>query len=96
MKSKTKPTRKLYGCDTAPGSLGQNKLEWIRRMYGVPAKIGMRIRYGSTPDDAQNGTITGARDGRLLIRLDGKPKRRRPLCFHPTWNIYYPAQTSLI
>ena len=78
------------GCDSAPGSLGQTKLDWIRRMYGVPAKIGTRICYGNSPDDAQNGTITGARDGRLLIRLDGWPRRRRPIAFHPTWNIHYP------
>jgi hypothetical protein len=79
------------GCDEAPGSLGQTKLDWIRRMYGVPAKIGMRIRYGNIPEDAQGGAITGARDGRLLIRLDGWPRRRRPLAFHPTWNIHYPT-----
>ncbi len=84
------------GCDSAPGSLGQTKLDWIRRTYGVPAKTGMRIRYGNTRDDAQDGTITGARDGRLLIRLDGWPKRRRPLAFHPTWNIHYPTNGKRI
>lgn len=84
----------LRGCDEAPGRLGQTKLDWIRRMYGVPAKRGMRIYYGSPPNGSTNGTITGARDGRLLIRLDGWPRRRRPLAFHPTWNIHYPENVQ--
>jgi hypothetical protein len=55
----------------------------------------MRIFYGSPPNGSTNGTITGARDGRLLIRLDGWPKRRRPLAFHPTWNIHYPENAEV-
>lgn len=65
-------------------------MEYIRRSYGVPAKRGMRICYSAEGPGEPNGTITGARDARLLIRLDGWPKRRRPLAFHPTWNIHYP------
>ena len=84
----------LRGCDEPSGALGQSKLGWIRRMYGVPAKCGMRIYYGTRKNGAVNGTITGARDGRLLIRLDDFPPRRAPLAFHPTWNIHYPQNAE--
>lgn len=44
-------------------------IDWIRKMYGVPAKVGGRIEYtgGKTPC---LGTITDARGGHLRIKLD--------------------------
>jgi hypothetical protein len=81
------------GCDMPRDSFGQTSMDYIRRAYGVPAKRGLRVRYDIFPGEP-NGTITGARDGRLLIRLDGWPKRRRPLTFHPTWNIHYPPTNA--
>lgn len=56
-------------------------MENIRLVYGVPAKRGGRVRYC----DAL-GTITGSRNGRLLIRLDGDKNSRS---FHPKWNIEF-------
>ena len=82
------------GCWEPSGSLGNTSMEYIRRSYGVPAKRGMRICYSAEGPGEPNGTITGARDARLLIRLDGWPKRRRPLAFHPTWNIHYPPTNA--
>lgn len=58
-------------------------MDWIRLRYSIPAKRGMKIKYGGRP-----GVITGSDGGYLLIRLDGE---RRPARYHPTWNIEYPA-----
>lgn len=60
-------------------------LDWIRASYGVPAKRGGRIEYTGS-HQPRMGTITGARDGHLLIRLDGNP---RSTPFHPTWELRY-------
>jgi hypothetical protein len=66
-------------------------LDYIVRSYGVAAKRGGRVRYtgGKEP---RLGTITGASDGHLSIRLDGE-KHANP--YHPTWEIEYldPAST---
>ena len=42
-------------------------MRYIRHMYGVPAKIGGRVRY-----EGQEGTIVGAKKGYLQIVFDGK------------------------
>lgn len=64
-------------------------LEQIRRSRNVPAKRGGRVfdrfyqRYG---------TIVGARNGYLRIRLDGNT---HPVNYHPTWELdYLPAATQ--
>ncbi|WP_454667882.1 hypothetical protein [Acinetobacter calcoaceticus] len=62
-------------------------MEAIRKMYGVPAKRGMRVVASGKP-----GVITGTRkDGtmHLTIRLDGESK---PKNFHPTWEMEYVAE----
>lgn len=56
-------------------------MNYIRRLYGVPAKRGGQIRY-----KGKLGLITGSVDGHLRIRLDGEKKSRR---YHPTWHIEY-------
>jgi hypothetical protein len=61
--------------------------DWIRKTYGVPAKRGGRVEYkGDKGGDGIFGTITGASDGYLLIRLDGW---KHPLRYHPTWQLRY-------
>lgn len=62
-------------------------MENIRQHRGVPAKRGGRVRYtgGKVP---QLGTITAARGGYLMIRLDGE-KHAGP--YHPTWGLEYLA-----
>ncbi|MBY5689378.1 hypothetical protein HFO41_11140 [Rhizobium leguminosarum] len=62
-------------------------IDWVRRNYGVPAKVGGRVEYtgGKMPEQ---GTIVGARGGHLRIRLDGM-EYTHPLPFHPTWEIRY-------
>uniref|UniRef100_A0A1A7GCM2 Uncharacterized protein n=2 Tax=root TaxID=1 RepID=A0A1A7GCM2_9ZZZZ len=61
-------------------------MSWIRKNYRVPAKRGGRIEYtgGKQP---QYGTIVGARNQYLLIRLDGES--HEPGSYHPTWEITY-------
>lgn len=56
-------------------------LEYIRKTYNVPAKIGGRIKYKSRP-----GTIVGVRGPHLRIGLDGEDVIRS---YHPTWEIEY-------
>lgn len=62
-------------------------VEGICSMYTVPAKIGGRVEYAGAPDGrVQLGTITGAADSYLKIRLDGE---KRALRFHPMWMLRY-------
>lgn len=56
-------------------------LQYIRDYYRVPAKRGRRVTVDGRP-----GVITGARDARLTVRLDGD-KHTTPC--HPTWRVDY-------
>ena len=60
-------------------------MEQIRHSRGVPAKRGGRIRYtgGRVPE---MGTIVSARNGYLMIRIDGE---KLPGTYHPTWELEY-------
>ncbi len=60
-------------------------IEWVRKNYSVPAKVGGRVEY-SGEGRPELGTITGARGGHLLIRLDGI---KHAMPFHPTWKLRY-------
>lgn len=57
----------------------------IRTTYGVPAHRFARVSYtgGAQP---QLGTVTGAINGHLRIRLDGEKRSKR---FHPTWKLTF-------
>ena len=59
-------------------------LAYIRNYYGVPAKKGVRVKAYGKP-----GTITGASNAHLLIKLDGE-QRSNP--YHPTHDIEYLEQ----
>lgn len=65
-------------------------IEWVRKRYGVPAKRGGRVEYRPERDGKEApskfGTITGAKAGRLMIRLDGN---RHSTPYHPTWQLRY-------
>lgn len=61
-------------------------LEYIRNYYGVRAKKGGRVKAYGTP-----GTITGARNAHLLIKLDGE---QCSAPYHPTDGIEYLEQES--
>lgn len=66
-------------------------LDWVRRNYGVPAKLRGRIEYtgGSKP---RLGTITGADGGHIRILLDGD---KHDMPYHPTWKLrYLDAETA--
>jgi hypothetical protein len=60
-------------------------MQYIRDAYGVPAKRGGRVEYTGNGSKKQ-GTITGARGGHVLIRLDGD---KFSTGFHPTWKLKY-------
>lgn len=60
-------------------------LEYVRRRYGVPAKRGGRVEYTGC-GDVERGTIRSAKDGHLMIQLDGV---KHTMPFHPTWELRY-------
>lgn len=60
-------------------------LDFIREHYRVPAEIMGRVRF-TWPSPAQEGTIVGATDHRLLVLLDSDDE---PAILHPTWEIDY-------
>lgn len=57
----------------------------VRQTRGVPAKRGMRVRYGGS-DQPQEGVIKSARGGYLKIMLDGESNCGT---YHPTWKLDY-------
>lgn len=62
-------------------------MKYIRDTYGVPAKRGMRVVL--VEDDGRRrtgGTITGAKNAYLCVRLDGE---RRTRLYHPNHDIEY-------
>jgi hypothetical protein len=62
-------------------------ISYIRKTYGVPARIGSRIKYKPPYRKEEiEGTIKGSRGAYLLIQLDGC---EGSLPFHPTWNLTY-------
>ena len=63
----------------------EHNLEYIRTTYGVPARIGGRITYTGGSPTPQKGTILGAENGKLRIKLDGSISG----VFHPTWMLTY-------
>lgn len=58
-------------------------MDYVRKMYGVPAKRGGRICYHGAHGD-EYGTILSAGDN-LRVRMDDS----RKLYFHPEWHIEY-------
>lgn len=59
-------------------------MEYVRNTYGVPAKRGMKVRYGD-----EDGIIVGATEqGRLRIRMFVNENRPRGVVLHvhPTDN----------
>lgn len=58
----------------------------IREPRQVPAKRGGRVRYTGGQDGPRLGTIKSARNGYLMILLDGDKFART---FHPTWKLEY-------
>lgn len=60
-------------------------IEWVRKNYGVQAKVGGRVEYAGG-GKVEIGTITGTINGRLRIRLDGN---KHSMPFHPTWMLRY-------
>lgn len=59
----------------------EGALDYICKAYGVPAKIGGRIKFGGKP-----GMITEARGAYLTVRLDGQ---NYDSIVHPTWEMEY-------
>jgi hypothetical protein len=63
----------------------------IRRLYGVPAKRGMRVTYAPDVFPAKHGVITGSMYGHLRVQFDGA---QRSILLHPTWFVTYHETAS--
>ena len=64
----------------------ESRLAYIRRTYGVPAKMGCRVRFTGSVKPRE-GRITGAAFGRIRVRFDDIPWTS--LSLHPTWEVTY-------
>lgn len=61
-------------------------MKLVRKLYGVPAKRGMRVLYTGC-GRKEYGTIRSAASGaHLNIQLDGI---KYAIPFHPTWELTY-------
>ena len=63
-----------------------NSMEYIRRKYRVPAKRGMRVKFTKRSLRGLMGTITGARNEDIRIRVDGD---KHSACYPPTEGFEY-------
>lgn len=63
----------------------RNSFDYVRRVYGVPAGRGRRVRIRYSLTEIREGSITSA-SCYIYVRLDGQ-KRPRP--FHPCWEVQY-------
>lgn len=61
--------------------MSAQSLEYVRRVYGVPARRGMRVVADGKP-----GVITSGAGEHIRIRLDGEKHSGH---WHPTWHIDY-------
>lgn len=59
----------------------EHNFEYIRDTYGVPARKGIRVEF-----QGKGGVITGAKNGKVEIRLDGEKHKG---LYHPTWELTY-------
>lgn len=65
-------------------------IEYIRKTFGVPAKIGGRIKFTDAFNAKWFGKITSVRNGQLRILVDDRiPNYRGRLVLHPTNNVEY-------
>jgi len=61
-------------------------MAYIRSLYAVPAKRGMRVTV-----DGKLGRITSARGGYIMVRFDGDSFSKP--C-HPTWRVEYEQEQA--
>jgi hypothetical protein len=64
----------------------RTSFDYVRRVYGVPAKRGLRVTVDGKP-----GVITRAKGQYIMVRFDG---RKFPLPCHPTWRVDYAPQAA--
>ncbi|MDO8728545.1 MAG: hypothetical protein Q7K26_01490 [bacterium] len=65
-------------------------IEYIRKTYGVPAKIGGRVKFIDDRGTNFFCTIKSALNGRLRVLVDDRvPNYRGRMILHPTYNVEY-------
>ena len=63
----------------------QSRIRRVCELRGITTKLGGRVVYTGSENGKQRlGTVTGARGGYLMIRLDGN---KHSYTFHPTWEL---------
>lgn len=63
----------------------EDKFEWFRRTYGVPAKLGAAVRF-----QGQAAKVVGTRAQYLRLKFDDQ-KSVSPFNFHPTCEMDWSA-----
>lgn len=61
--------------------------DYLRQAYGVPAKVGGRVRF-DYGNPVRSGEIVAA-DHHLLVRWDGNLESAPLARLHPTWRVTY-------
>lgn len=56
-------------------------MDWIRRNYGVPAKVGGKVKF-----HGMDAVITSARGHYLRLKMEGA---KRSVIVHPVWSMEY-------
>lgn len=56
-------------------------LSYVREMYGVPARVGMRVLV-----DGHDGEIVGGNGQYVVVK---SPDYAQPIHCHPTWRMEY-------
>jgi hypothetical protein len=59
----------------------ESYMDWIRKTYNVPAKVGGRVKFQGKP-----GTILGVKNQYLTICLDEEDTKGQ---YHPMWEMEY-------
>jgi len=67
-------------------------MAYIRKVYGVPAKRGGRVRFTDRAGKPWTGRIKSARGPHLRVAFPEFP--RATALLHPTWNLEYMEESK--
>lgn len=61
-----------------------DSFDHIESYYGLPFRVGSRVRYDDGPNGTLEGTVVGTAGPYIKVKVDGE---ERCGLYHPTWNI---------
>lgn len=75
------------GTTWLPEALVVDPGQYVRDYYGVPARVGVRIKF-----EDRVGPIVGFQDHYLRVDLGDA----EPAILHPTWHVEYVTETPVV